>query len=273
MQLANPRSLILALAAFAIGASVPVRALTVVDNFSSVADGTLLSGVSGWTSTSTGGTVSSAYGYGGSKGAQITGTQSNTLVLTGGNVLTSASGQVEFKSNILVADDGAYNKATLLIGKNDGVNAFVVYFFSGNVAGTDGNSIALSNGGGNWGTYSLGIVTNSTWIYNHWYEVTLTTSLPATGAGNAVSGLVSIYDLTTSSWLIQNVSITATGSTGNFDTINAISLKQSGAGPFDVSNLQLGVAAIPEPATAASLAGLTVLGLVSFARRSRKGRR
>ncbi|MFA6962515.1 MAG: PEP-CTERM sorting domain-containing protein [Opitutaceae bacterium] len=262
-----------ALAAFfsiSLGLTGAQAALVGIDNFSSVSDGTLLSAVSGWSTSSTTATVSSGFGFGGSKGVEIvTAAQSNALILTGSNIMTSASGLVQFNADIRIGTTDSYNIPQILIGKNDGVNGFAIRFNGGTANGASDNFVQISSGTGtSWGSPGVATVANSAWVPGDWYEVRLTVSLPGTGTGQTVTGTLSIYNLSTSSYLLQNTSIAGLGSSGSFDTINVISLQGAGSNrTFDVSNLQIGTA-IPEPSTAAILSGASILGFAVLRRRS-----
>lgn len=270
---------VVALAALlSLGSIGAQAALTTVDNFSSVStNGTLLSTVSGWSGGTGANTaaVSSAFGYGGLKGAEVPNNgESYALTLSGPNVYTAADGALQFKFNFRGNSAGDnYQQAQILIGQSGGVNALVVEFNGGTSNVSTDNSIRVSSGTGtSWGSTGLGSpVANSAWVTGDWYEVTINFSLSATGNGQSVIGTLSVYDLTNSSYLVESTSIAGTGTTGGaFSTANVVQLKNNGSSrAFDVSDIRIGVAAIPEPATAAMFIGMSILGVVTLGRRSR----
>lgn len=279
----KPYLTIIALATFAVvGPITSHAALVTVDNFSSVTtDGTLLTTVAGWSGGTGDNTaaVSSDYGYGDSNGARVLSNgESYALTLSGANALTAADGPLEFKFNFRGSSGGDnYQYTQILIGQSGGVNGLVIEFNGGTNNTSTDNSIRVSAGTGtSWGNTGLGnSLANSAWVSGNWYEVTLSFSLSTTGNGQTVTGALSVYDLTSESYLLQNISVAGTGTTGGaFQTANTIQLKNSGsARAFDISDISIGTAAIPEPATTAMLVGMATLGLAVCSRRSLKNRR
>ncbi|MFH1498826.1 MAG: PEP-CTERM sorting domain-containing protein [Verrucomicrobiota bacterium] len=271
-----------ALTAFvSLGYTAAHAALATVDNFSSVTtDGTLLTTVSGWSGGTGANTasVSTEFGYGDSKGARIPSNgESYALTLSGGNALTAADGPLEFKFNFRGSSGAdAYQYTQIMIGQTGGVNGLVVEFNGGTSNASTDNSIRVSSGTGvSWSNVGLGSsLANSAWVSGDWYEVTINFSLLTTGIGQNVTGTLSVYDQTNSSYLIQNTSIAGTGTTGGaFNTANTVQLKNSGsARAFDVSDIRIGTA-IPEPSSAAILAGASILGFAVLRRRSHQALR
>ncbi|AHF94660.1 hypothetical protein OPIT5_23085 [Opitutaceae bacterium TAV5] len=237
-----------------------------------------MSTVPGWslaTGSANTATVSLGTGYGGGNSSTITANEGYGLTLSGGNVMTAADGPLEFKLNFKsIASTDAYQQSIIMIAENGGVNGLAIQFNGGTQNGKTDNYIQVSSGTGtSWGGAGLSvIVPDSAWETGRWYEVTFRFELKSTGIGQDVSGLLSVYDTVTSSFLVQDIVIGGIGSTGGaFDKVNVVQVKNNGtARAFEVSDIRIGTAAVPEPAITVLLAGLSVLGLVALRSRLQK---
>ncbi len=257
------------------GLATAHAALVTVDNFSSVStDGGSLSSIAGWSSTSGGNTatVSTTFGYGSAYGASVTGNDVYSLTLSGKNVLTAADGLLEYKLYFRGATTtDNYQQSVLMLAESGGVNGLAIQFNGGTKNGASDNYIQVSSGTGTgWGSPAFTTIPNSAWVPEHWYEITFRLELKTTGKGQDISGLVSVYDTVTSSFLIKDVAVSGIGSTaGAFDKIDVIQIKNNGtARAFETSTFRVGTvgAAIPEPSTWVTLAALFVLGMATFSK-------
>lgn len=271
-------TLAVSLAAFiSIGSITMHAALTTVDNFSSATEnGNPLSGIVGWNtitpSPANTATVSLGTGYGGGNSASIIANEGYGLTLSGPNLMTAVDGPLEFKLNFKsTALSDSYQQSIIMVSESGGVNGLAIQFNGGTSHGKTDNYIQVSSGTGtNWGSSGLSVVVpNSAWETGRWYEVTFRFELKSTGIGQDVSGLLSVYDTVTSSFLVQNIAIGGIGSSGGaFDQVNLIQVKNNGtARAFDISDIRIGTAAIPESATTTILAGIVIFGLTSIIRR------
>jgi len=262
---------LLTVASLVLGALIsttPLRAAVItMEDFSEVTSGTSLSSVPSWalSAGTNNAQVLGTVGYGGGSGATLNNVSLYRYAPPAVDTMTVSSLVSGYSVKVQMSSANNYQQAQILIGKNDGVNGLAVVFDGGTADTNSDNIIKISSGGTSWGTItytSLPLV----WAANDWYQVDFSNiSLVSSGYGAAVTGYVTITDMSTSTVLLSNQLITGFGNSGTFNTIDSIVLGNKSSGRvynFD----DLTVTTIPEPSTL-SLGGLALLGLL-FRRRS-----
>ena len=241
-----------------------------LQDFTGVSDGTVLTTLPGWSlqAGSDSATVSATAGYSG-PGASVGDVSQYKYAVPAEDTQTVSSSIAGYSVKLQLGGTNNYQQAQVLLGKHDGVNGLAVVF-NGGTANTDAdNFIQISSGGTSWGSVTYTSLDDLHWVSNDWYQVDFSNiALASSGFGSAVTGSVTITDLTSGTVLLSDQPITGFGSSGTFDTIDQIIVGNksvSRALHFD----DLAVTVVPEPA-ALSLLGLACLALPAFRRGIRK---
>ncbi len=270
MKMKNMRKLIIGLAAVALSACGVLRAEVItLEDFSGVTDGTALPSVPGWSlqSGTTNATVSSTAGYSGA-GATMNNVSLYRYTIPTEDRMTAGGTTISgYSVKLQLGSVNSYQQAQILAGKNDGVNGLAVVFDGGTSDANTDNAIKISSGGTGWGSITYTTM-NLNWKANDWYQVDFSNiSLVSSGYGSAVTGYVTITDLTTSTILLSNQLVTGFGNSGTFNTIDSL-LVGNKATSRQINFDDLSALAVPEPG-ALSLVGLTLLSIPLLRRRIR----
>lgn len=241
-----------------------------VENFDSIADGTTLDAVPGWSPANAATQhwpVEAASGHTGN-GVRITTTNGYHRELTGDEILTETGGTFEAKMRITGTEHRFTNPWIYVHGAGSGNGGVAIRFSGGGVAPANPpvpvGSIQVSNGNGTeW--WNAGISTiqqngsNVQWLANTWYTI----QFQDIGVSN--NATLRIVETESDNVLVDGVTMTGWGT---FTQIDTVTLRESGtvrSTLFD--DLSLGLAPIPEPATAGLLAVGSVLLLARRRRR------
>jgi len=258
-----------------------------VENFSTVADGTALTDVTGWSKVSgNSSTVETAAGFADQGlrepgGNGISGGSGKYVrTLTGSEIVTASNASFSFVFQ-LFNGNGTYRDAGYVmryeLGEAGGDNAFVFTIrgnadpdtANGNWDAVRDNSVTYSSGGGDvdnatFNTSASSGNYTSLWSYGLWYRVDITNiSLSSTGTGNNVTGQFTLTELGTGAGgtdivRINAATITATGSNASnpFNQIDYFSFTRSATKSWeDASDTKMdNFNLVPEPATMVLLA-------------------
>lgn len=246
--------------------TLPAAVIT-LENFSGVANGTALTSVPNWSLQSGSpneASVLDSAGYSG-PGGNIANITLYKYAIPTAYTMTVGSDTIGYSIKFQLSSLNNYQQAQILLGKNDGVNGLAVIFNGGTSNVDSDNYISLSSGGTNWGSITYNNVASSAWSANDWYQIDFTNiSLVSAGYGSAVSGKVTITNITDQTVLVNNQTITGFGNSGVFNTIDSLVVGNK-ATSRSIHFDDITATTVPEPTTAT----LAVLALTALAWRTR----
>ena len=250
----------------------------VIDNFSTVPDGTGVGSVDGWSFAVGDNTavVEDGTGFGGTDVAYMIQDGAYDRNLTGEQLYTAADGTLGLNFDFAVVDTtDAYRIFSVQALQNGGVNGFTIRFNGGTTNGSSDNYIQVTNGTGtSWSDIKLSAIADSAWTLGDWYRISMTFDLVSSGNGQNVGGTVTVYNLSNDTTLVDSVAFAGYGNNagGPFDELDIVQIRSgTNNGKFKVGNIQLGT--IPEASTTSMFYGLGMLITAGLLRkRNRTGK-